>query len=73
MRQNGMSVGQTRRQKVTTDSDDTFDIWPNLLDRGFKADAPNQKWAGDKSYVWTQEGWLYLAVFLDLHSRRAIG
>ena len=45
----------------------------NLLDRDFNADAPNQKWAGDISYIWTREGWLYLAVILDLHSRRVIG
>ena len=37
------------------------------------ADRPNQKWAGDISYIWTREGWLYLAVILDLHSRRVIG
>ena len=43
------------------------------MHRDFHADAPNQKWAGDISYVWTREGWLYLAVILDLHSRRVIG
>ena len=42
------------------------------LDDGH-ADRPNQKWAGDISYVWTREGWLYLVVILDLHSRRVIG
>jgi len=62
-----------RRHKVTTDSDHKFNIAPNLLDRDFKADAPNQKWAADISYVWTREGWVYLAVILDLHSRRVIG
>ena len=45
----------------------------NLLERDFTADQPNQKWAGDISYIWTREGWLYLAVILDLHSRRVIG
>ncbi|MEP0963368.1 MAG: IS3 family transposase [Roseobacter sp.] len=73
MRQNGISVIRTRKHKVTTDSDHKFNIAPNLLDRDFTADAPNQKWAGDISYVWTREGWLYLAVILDLHSRRVIG
>ena len=73
MRQNGISVVRTRKHKVTTDSDHKFNIAPNLLDRDFTANAPNQKWAGDISYVWTQEGWLYLAVILDLHSRRVIG
>ena len=73
MRQNGISVVRTRKHKVTTDSDHKFNIAPNLLDRDFTADQPNQKWAGDISYVWTREGWLYLAVILDLHSRRVIG
>ena len=73
MRQNGISVVRTRKHKVTTDSDHKFNIAPNLLGRDFTADQPNQKWAGDVSYVWTREGWLYLAVILDLHSRRVIG
>ena len=45
----------------------------NWLDGDFAADAPNRKWAGDITYVWTAEGWLYLAVILDLHSRRVVG
>lgn len=73
MRQNGISVVRTRKYRATTDSDHKFNIAPNLLDRNFTADLPNQKWAGDISYVWTREGWLYLAVILDLHSRRVIG
>ena len=55
------------------DSNHKFNIAPNLLDRDFNADAPILKWAGDISYIWTREGWLYLAVILDLHSRRVIG
>ena len=85
MRENGIAVERTRKFKATTDSDHTFSIAPNLLDRDFKADQPNQKWAGDISYIWTREGWLYLALaivlgpmaengsLLDLHSRRVIG
>ena len=73
MRQNGMSVIRTRKHKVTTDSNHKFNIAPNLLNRDFFAEKPNQKWAGDISYIWTREGWLYLAVILDLHSRRVIG
>jgi putative transposase len=73
MRENGITVERTRKFKATTDSDHTFNIAPNLLDRDFTADRPNQKWAGDISYIWTREGWLYLAVILDLHSRRVIG
>jgi len=55
------------------DSNHKFNIAPNLLDRDFNADAPNQKWAGDISCIWTREGWLYLAAISDLHSRRVIG
>jgi putative transposase len=73
MRENGIFVERKRKFKATTDSDHTFNIAPNLLERDFTADQPNQKWAGDISYVWTREGWLYLAVILDLHSRRVIG
>ena len=73
MRENGITVERTRKFKATTDSDHTFNIAPNLLDRDFSAAGPNQKWAGDISYIWTREGWLYLAIILDLHSRRVIG
>lgn len=73
MHQNGFTVVRTRKYKATTDSNHRFNIAPNLLDRNFTADAPNRKWAGDISYIWTREGWLYLAVMIDLHSRRVIG
>jgi putative transposase len=64
-------VDQIPRRK--TDSDHTFNIAPTLLQQDFAASQPNQKWAGDITYVWTREGWIYLAVILDLHSRRVIG
>ena len=48
-------------------------IAPNVLDRQFQASSPNQKWVADFTYVWTAEGWLYVAVVLDLYSRRAVG
>jgi len=73
MRENGIAVKRNRKFKATTDSNHSFNIAPNLLIRDFSAARPNQKWAGDISYVWTREGWLYLAVVLDLHSRRVIG
>ena len=73
MRQNGISVIRTHKHKVTTDSNHKFNIVPNLLNRNFSADRSNQKWVVDISYIWTREGWLYLAVVLDLHSRRVIG
>ena len=64
---------RTRKHKVTTNSNHSLGTAPNLLDGDFVADMPNRKWAGDISYVWTSEGWLYLAVILDLHSRRVVG
>ena len=73
MRQNGISVIRTRKYKVTTDSNHKFNIAPNLLNRDFATDHPNRKWVVDISYIWTREGWLYLAAVLDLHSRRVIG
>ena len=73
MRENGIKIVRTHKYKATTDSDHTFNIAPHLLDQDFTADGPNQKWAGDISYIWTSEGWLYLAVILDLYSRRVIG
>jgi len=59
MRENGIKVIRTQKYKATTDSNHTFNIAPNLLDQDFTADGPNQKWAGDISYIWTSEGWLY--------------
>jgi transposase InsO family protein len=58
---------------ATTDSNHALNIAPNLLDQDFSADGANQKWAGDISYIWTSEGWLYLAVILNLYSGRVIG
>jgi putative transposase len=73
MRDNGMKALQKRRYKKTTDSDHGGTVAPNVLDQDFSADAPNQKWGADISYIWTVEGWLYLAIVVDLHSRRIIG
>lgn len=73
MRENGMKARQRRRVKRTTDSLHAFPVAPNLLDQDFTASGPNQKWGADISYVWTREGWLYLAVVIDLFARRVIG
>ena len=62
-----------RRFKLTTDSRHSFPIVENRLDRQFAVDAPDKVWAADMSYVWTYEGWLYLAVVMDLYSRRIVG
>lgn len=56
-----------------SENDHAFNIAPNLLQQDFSASAPNQKWAGDITYIWTREGWVYLAVIIDLFSRRVIG
>ena len=61
-----------KKFKVTTDSKHNLPVAPNLLNRNFTAYAPNQKWCGDISYIWTDEGWMYLAVVIDLYSRAVI-
>jgi putative transposase len=73
MRENGLKARPKRRFKRTTDSHHAFPVAPNLLAQDFSAERPNQKWAADISYVWTNEGWLYLAVVLDLFARRVVG
>ncbi len=73
MRENGLEARQKRRFKRTTDSLHAFPVAPNLLDQDFAATGPNQKWGADISYVWTREGWLYLAVVIDLFARRVVG
>ena len=69
MRDNDIKIIRTQKYKATPDSNHAFNIAPNLLDQDFSATGPNQKWAGDISYIWTSQGWLYLAVILDLYSR----
>ncbi len=73
MRRQGLTPKAVKKFKVTTDSRHQRPAAPNLLARDFKADAPNQKWAGDITYLYTSEGWLYLAVVIDLYSRAVIG
>lgn len=73
LRQQGLSARAARRRVRTTDSRHNEPIAGNVLAREFRASAPNQKWAGDITYIPTAEGWLYLAVVLDLFSRRVIG
>lgn len=73
MKLNGIRPVRTRRHRVTTDSRHSLGVAANVLDGDFLANAPNRKWAGDISYIWTAEGWLYLAVVIDLFSRRVIG
>ena len=62
-----------RRRGLPKDSGQRGAIADNVLDRQFQADAPNQKWVANFTYIWTAEGWLYVAVVLDLFSRRIVG
>jgi putative transposase len=62
-----------RRRGLPADPGERSVLAANLLDRQFRAEAPNQKWVADFTYIWTAEGWLYVAVVLDLYSRRIVG
>ena len=66
----GRKRGRTRK---TTNSNHALPIAPNVLKRDFTATAPNQTWVTDITFLWTRQGWLYLAVILDLFSRRVVG
>lgn len=73
MRENRIAVHPRRRFVVTTDSNHSQPVAANLLDQDFGADQPNTRWVSDITYVWTREGWLYLAAVLDLHNREVVG
>jgi transposase InsO family protein len=74
MQQYGIRARGKRRFRVmTTDSRHELPIAPNLLNRNFTVAAPNQAWAGDITYIQTEEGWLFLAIVIDLFSRRVVG
>lgn len=73
MRERGLRVRRRRRFRPTTDSKHTLPIAPNRLNREFTATRVNERWVGDITYIDTGEGWLYLAVVLDLYSRRVVG
>ncbi len=73
MRQHGTRAKTVKKWRATTQSHHRFPVTTNTLNRQFAVAQPNRVWAGDLTYVWTTEGWLYLAVILDLYSRRVIG
>lgn len=73
MRALGLQAIQAKKFKVTTDSNHSKPVAPDLIEQDFRATAPNQKWTTDISYVWTDEGWLYLAIVMDLYSRAIVG
>ena len=68
-----ITAKQKKKFKVTTDSKHNLPVAPNLLDREFTVSEPNRVYVGDITYIWTQEGWLYLAIVLDLFSRQVVG
>ena len=69
----GVEAKQKKKFKVTTDSKHNLPIAPNLLDRQFEVQEQDRVYVGDITYIWTQEGWLYLAVVIDLFSRQVVG
>src|ERR1051326_869738 len=73
MQEAELSARRKRRRVLTTKRDKTHPVAPNLLNREFRATEPNRKWATDITYIPTKQGWLYLAVILDLYSRMVVG
>jgi transposase InsO family protein len=73
MRAEGIRAKTVKQWRATTQSNHRMPVAANALDRQFSVTRPNRVWAGDITYVWTTEGWLYLAVVLDLYSRAVIG
>ena len=73
MRVNGIKARTVKKFKVTTNSRHRYPVAANLLNRQFAAPSANRVWVSDITYLWTQEGWLYLAGTLDLYSRQIVG
>jgi len=73
MREAGVKARYRKKYKVTTNSNHKQPVFENVLDREFDAAEPDHAYVSDITYIWTQEGWLYLAVFIDLFSRRIVG
>ena len=73
MTEAGVKVKQRKKYKVTTDSDHKQPVFENVLKREFNTQKPDLAWVADITYIWTQEGWLYLAVVIDLYSRKVVG
>ena len=73
LKRQGLRAKAARKFKATTQSNHHLPVAENLLKQYFHANQPNQKWVGDITYLWTDEGWLYLAIVIDLYSRKAIG
>jgi putative transposase len=73
MKSHGLRAKAAKKYKATTNSNHKLPVAPNLLGQNFSAVKPNEKWVSDITYIWTDEGWLYLAVVMDLYSRMVVG
>jgi len=73
MRKNNLAAVQRRKYRATTNSKHNWPVAPNIVSRNFTTDAPNKIWVTDMTYIWTYEGWLYLAFVLDLYNRSVVG
>jgi transposase InsO family protein len=73
MRENGIKAKRVKKFVRTTDSRHSLPVAENVLERNFSVARPDQVWTTDITYIWTDEGWLYLVVFLDLYSRLVVG
>lgn len=73
MKEFGIKAKRRRKFRHTTDSNHKLPVAPNLLNREFSPSEPNKAWASDITYIWTKQGWLYLAVTMDLYSRKIVG
>jgi putative transposase len=73
MRLHGWRAKAAKKYKATTNSNHKLPVAQNLLEQDFRASKPNEKWVSDITYIWTNEGWLYLAVVMDLYSRLVVG
>jgi putative transposase len=72
MKKVGISIKHRRKFRITTDSKHNLPVAPNLLKRNFQVDRPDTVWCSDITYLWTMEGWLYLAVVIDLYLRKVV-
>lgn len=73
MRENNIRGKYKRKIRITTKAAKNAIAAPNLLDQAFDVNLPNAVWVSDISYIWTEEGWLYLAIVLDLYARKVVG
>ena len=73
MQRNNIVAVHKRKFRATTNSKHDYPVWPNILNRSFIVEKPNTVWVSDITYIWTFEGWLYLAAILDLYSRGIVG